>query len=81
MNAPDKFYIQPRTIDELPRQNIIYTKRLSDTSIEYLRKDALLAWAKERAESERISAGGCANMHAAGKFLAYKELFDKINSL
>ena len=44
--APDKIYIQPRTIDDLPRQNIVYTKRLSDTSIEYIRKDALLEWAK-----------------------------------
>jgi hypothetical protein len=36
---PDKIYIQPRTIDKLPQQNIVYTKQLSDTSIEYIRKD------------------------------------------
>ena len=40
--APEKIYIQPNTIDELPHQNIVYTKPLADNSIEYTRTDAFI---------------------------------------
>ena len=53
---PNKIYIQPSTIDELPRQNIVYTKQLSDASIEYIRKDALLK-KLNRAIELRIKSG------------------------
>lgn len=49
--APEKIYIQPSTIEELPHQNIVYTKPLADNSIEYTRADAFIEkaadWLKE----------------------------------
>lgn len=50
-------------------------------SIEYIRKDALLEWAKEKQEQMKIEAGGCSNMLAAGKLLAYEEIIKKIELL
>ena len=47
----------------------------------YLHKNALLEWAKEKQEQMKIEAGGCSNMLAAGKYLAYSELIEKIESL
>ena len=40
--APEKIYIQPSVIEQLPHQNIVYTKPLADNSIEYIRKDSLI---------------------------------------
>lgn len=40
--APEKIYIQPSTIEQLPHQNIVYTKPLADNSIEYTRADAFI---------------------------------------
>ena len=40
-NAPEKIYLQPSAIEQLPYQNIVYTKPLADNSIEYTRTDAL----------------------------------------
>lgn len=42
MEAPEKIYIQPRTIEQLPHQNIVYTKPLADNSIEYIRANAFI---------------------------------------
>ena len=48
---------------------------------EYIRKDALMEWAKEKREQMKNEAGGCSNMMASGKYLAYSELIEKIESL
>ena len=45
--APEKIYLQPSTIEQLPHQNIIYTKPLADNSIEYTRTDAFIEKACE----------------------------------
>ena len=45
--APEKIYIQPSTIEQLPHQNIVYTKPLADNSIEYTRTDAFIEKACE----------------------------------
>lgn len=42
IDAPKKIYLQPSTIEELPHQNIVYTKPLADNSIEYIRTDAFI---------------------------------------
>ena len=86
---PDKIYIQSRAIDYwLPRQNIVYTKRLSDTSIEYLRKDALLEWLQKEYETiswyhEKMKhVTGCiGDTDSSGKAEAYKKVIDKLISL
>ena len=57
--APEKIYLQPRTIEQLPHQNIVYTKPLADNSIEYTRTDAFIEnackWLKEQDEYIGIS--------------------------
>ncbi len=45
--APEKIYLQPSTIEQLPYQNIVYTKPLADNSIEYTRTDAFIEKAEE----------------------------------
>lgn len=40
--APEKIYLQPSAIEQLPHQNIVYTKPLADNSIEYTRTDAFI---------------------------------------
>lgn len=40
--VPEKIYIQPSAIEQLPHQNIVYTKPLADNSIEYTRTDAFI---------------------------------------
>ena len=42
MKAPEKIYLQPSVIEQLPHQNIVYTKPLADNSIEYTRTDAFI---------------------------------------
>jgi len=76
--GPDKIYIQSRAIDYwLLRQNIVYTKRLSDTSIEYLRKDALLDWAKKKNKRIDTEDGD----YTLGYVSAMIDLIEKIESL
>lgn len=82
MKAPDKIYIQPSTIDELPRQNIVYTKRLSDTSIEYIRKDVMLEWAKAVKHVYELSLNGRdASKICRSKADAFQMVIDKLNSM
>lgn len=42
MEAPEKIYIQPSAIEQLPHQNIVYTKPLADNSIEYTHTDTFI---------------------------------------
>jgi hypothetical protein len=77
MEAPKKIYVSIGT-----RQSLIARAgQTLKSDIEYIRKDALLEWAKEKQEQMKIEAGGCSNMLAAGKYLAYSELIEKIESL
>jgi len=62
MAAPEKIYLQPRTIEQLPHQNIVYTKPLADNSIEYTRTDAFI----EKAE-----------IYLKGKLLRYIDLCER----
>lgn len=59
------YYASPRKPEEV-------------NSEEYIRKDSLMKWAKEKQEQMKIEAGGCSNMLAAGKLLAYGEIIEKI---
>lgn len=79
---PDKIYVR-----EYPDGlNQFWDRKKRDDVVatiyhEFIRKDALLEWAKEKREQMKIEAGGCSNMAAAGKYLAYSELIDKLNSM
>ena len=73
MKAPDKIYLHEISAEELT-ENFPY-------HICYLRKEALLEWAKECKEQMKIEAAGCSNMLAAGEWLAYDKLIEKIESM
>lgn len=70
MEAPEKIYIQPRTIEQLKHQNIVYTKPLADNSIEYIRKDALIEkaceWLRTHSEDDYFELIPDANYCGAG---------------
>lgn len=40
--APEKIYLQPSTIGQLPHQNFVYTRPLSDESVEYIQTDVII---------------------------------------
>lgn len=82
--APDKIYIAVSTGPAGIVDRIWTDQKRSNpafTSVEYLRKDALLDWAKERKAQLKKEAAGCSNMLAAGEWLAYDKLIEKIESL
>lgn len=62
MKAPDKIYLNRRH----PEPYWFKDKQV-DSDIEYIRKDALIEWAKE-------------NIDSLGR-LSYGELIDKLNSM
>lgn len=87
MTAPDKIYVpitegQEVAVNDwsgLPMAQYDYKKVVDN--ICYIRKDALVEWAKGQREKAKIAAGGCLNMQASGKFLAYDELIEKLNTM
>lgn len=74
---PDKIYCWSGVLGSFyasPQKPAVKTE-------EYIRKDALLEWAKKKREQMKIEVSGCSNMTAIGKCLVYNELINKINSL
>ena len=74
MKAPKKIYLR-----EMPNQPVVsfwYRKRgkFCDNH-EYIRKDILLGWAKERYQ-QTISNVGCYTGHSV-----WQEVIDKLNSM
>lgn len=68
MKAPDKIYVNIG-----PRQSLIArTGRALNSDVEYIRKDALLEWAKEKAEDYK----GTANIRRS-----FEMMIRKIESL
>ena len=68
MNAPDKIYIEQKAV----MYDMINTEPCKPDDYEYIRKDALLEWAKETYLAENASAI---------RKVCFKQLIDKINSL
>lgn len=78
MEAPDKIYV-PLTINLLTKRQVLRldatdVKPISfaNENIEYIRKEALLEWAKETYLSENASQI---------RKVCFKQLIDKINSM
>lgn len=67
MKAPDKIYIQPNAHDGWFEGN-----KPNDNFVEYVRKDTLLEWAKEKAEDYK----GTANIRRS-----FEMMIKKIESL
>lgn len=76
MKAPDKIYIDPN----YPYEPYGETQEDLD-DIVYICKDSLLSKLTERMEQAKVEAGGCSNMHAAGKYISYQEMIDLIKEL
>lgn len=80
--VPDKIYVReyPDGInqfwDRKKRDDVVAT-----IHHEYIRKDTLLKCVKELKAQMKIEAGGCSNLLAAGEWLAYDKLIEKIESL
>lgn len=73
MEAPDKIYIQQDMIN-----NLILEKQEFDDDVEYIRKDALLEWArrlKEKWEEPPMSR------HSPGCVFMLEQVIKKIESL
>jgi len=68
MNAPDKIYIEQKAV----MYDMVNTEPCKPDDYEYIRKDALLEWAKETYLNENASAI---------RKVCYKQLVDKIESL
>lgn len=77
MKAPDKIYIEQKAV----MYNRVFTEPCKHDDYEYIYKDTLMEWMKEKKEQMKIEAGGCSNMLAAGKLLAFEEVIKKLESL
>ena len=77
MKAPDKIYIAAQTFpNEIDWDGSpISTKKVEDTDVQYIRKDALLKWLESMVYQH--------NEHilAAGFNTAIEQVIDKLNSL
>ena len=74
MKAPDKIYIDSDLINFH-----CLGEHINDDEIEYIRKDALLEWAKEKLEEYKPMAK--IDDARWGQCNAFKQLIDKIESL
>ena len=74
--TPDKIYVHVRTE---PRPSITFSEALEENSlnVEYIRKDALLGWAKKK--NQRIDTGE--GDYSLGYVSAMIDLIDKLNSM
>lgn len=68
MKAPNKIYIEQKAI----MYDMVSTEPCKPDDYEYIRKDALLEWAKETYLNENASAI---------RKVCYKQLVDKLNSM
>lgn len=78
MKTPDKIFV---STDPFGFMSGHYMENHPPHGEEYIRKDALMEWAEEKRDQMKNEAGGCSNMAAAGKYLAYSDLIEKIESL
>lgn len=72
MKAPDKIYIQPNAHDKWWDGN-----KPNDNFQEYIRKDALIEWAKDNLLECEVSN----DETDYGRIDVYKKLIEKLNSM
>lgn len=78
MNAPDKIYISRNFSEDNSPHGLWYlNKSEHDINIEYLRKDALLEWAKEKKKKVKADEGD----FSFGYVSAMIGLIDKIEAM
>ena len=74
MKAPDKIYIQPNAHDGWFEGN-----KPNDNFVEYIRKDALLQWTKERMDINLKDADITDDRFLYGAATAFGAIIDKLN--
>ena len=78
MNAPDKIYVSRNFSEDESPHGLWYLKKSEhDVSLEYIRKDALLEWAKKKNKRIDTEDGD----YSLGYVSAMIDLIDKIESL
>ena len=78
MKAPDKIYVSRNFSEDNSPHGLWYlNKSEHDINVEYLRKDALLEWAKEKKEKLNVDEGD----FSFGYVSAMIGLIDKIESM
>ena len=78
MKAPDKIYVSRNFSEDNSPHGLWYlNKSEHDINVEYLRKDALLEWAKEKKEKVNADEGD----FSFGYMSAMIGLIDKIESM
>ena len=78
MKAPDKIYVSRNFSEDNSPHGLWYlNKSEHDINVEYLRKDALLEWAKEKKEKLNADEGD----FSFGYVSAMIGLIDKIESM
>lgn len=75
MNTPDKMYMPNELLSEE------WQRHIEGQDTEYIRKDALLEWAKEKYVQADMNANATDDRIHYGELLAFKELIDKLNTL
>lgn len=78
MTAPDKIYLEKSLSNPDRLHSQWYPNDVIGGGIEYIRKDALMEWAKEHYTSMDITKR---DMWDGGYNCAMKQLIDKINSM
>ena len=78
MIAPDKIYVQPEWITG-PERNYIYDTEPTPCAEEYIRKEAILEWAKDKEVDAKFATTD--GIYYSGREHAFHELIDKLNSL
>ena len=87
MKAPETILLHGYSFDDEPCKNWTtepLKNGLRSHTIQYekyISQGSLLSKLTERMEQAKVDAGGCSNMHASGKYIAYQEVIDLINEL
>lgn len=76
-NSHDVAYIREDIVDEMLKTAEDHAYFAGQEKL----RETLLEWAKEKREQMKIEAGGCSNMLASGKYLAFEEAIKKLESL
>ena len=83
MQAPDKIYVDdnvfPTHIDW--DGSPINTKRIESSDIEYIRKDALLEWAREKMNINLTEADNTDDRFTYGIAAGFGSVVDKLKSM
>jgi len=84
MKAPDKIYVETGGYDKRRDSVVGYAfdsySESQPNEIEYIRKDAILEWAKEYKKAIEVN-GDENDAYTRGEYSAINSLIDKINSL